>query len=231
MIYKLDTLIARVALAVLLCILCTNCYPPMKAPLRVKPVSGQEVKREPDPSVIQPGVTTRAEIVREFAAFDTGWKAEQLFLGRWLRSGFVMNGGRDWGGQILAVEFDGKGIVDRYHVFSDNEFLRGEDSFLLTSVDTDPSDEQPSRDPSLESILGYPISADQIEKLSCWRYARVYSPATTNPRDFGLVIHLKEKVYLDRGGRERGVSMISLETDILTVVRVVRFLRMSRERR
>jgi len=203
----------------------------MKAPLRVKPISGQVLKAEPDTSVIQPGVTTRAEIVRQFAAFDIGWKGEQLFLGRWLRSGFVMNGGRDWGGQILAVEFDGKGIVNRYHLFSDNEFLRGEDSFLLTSANIERGDEQPSRDPSLESILGDPISADQIERLSCWRYARVYSPATTNPREFGLVIHLNKKVYIERRGKKYGVKMIPLETDVLTVVRVVRFLRMSSERR
>ena len=229
---RLNALIVRVALAILLCILCANCYPPMKAPLRVKPVTGQELNAEPDTSVIQPGVTTRAEIVHQFAAFDTGWKGEQLFLGRWLRSGFVMNGGRNWGGQMLAVEFDGKGIVNRYHVFSDNEFLRAEDSFLLTSASIQSGDQQLSRDPSLEFILGYPISAQQIAGLSCWAYARVYSPVTTNARNFGLVIHLKEKVYLDSsGGKKHGVTRITLETDVLTVVRVVRFLRMSGQNR
>jgi len=204
----------------------------MKAPLRVKPLTGQELRAEPDTSVIHPGVTTRAEIIRLFAAFDTGWKGEQLFLGRWIRSGFVMNGGRNWGGEILAVEFDGKGIVNRYHMFSDREFLGREDSFLLPSANSEPGDQQPTRDASLKFILGYPISAEQIDRLSCWAEAEVYSPITTNTRNFGLVIHLKEKVYLDEGGKNKhAVKKIFLETDVLTVARLVRFLRMSGQNR
>jgi hypothetical protein len=119
-------------------------------------------------------------------------------------------------------------IVKRYRLFSDNEFLHGEDSFLLTPANIESGDHQLSRDPSLKFILGYPITAEQIEGLSCSPYATVYSPATTNPRDFGLVIHLKDKVYLDGAGEKKhGVKKIILETDVLTVVRVVRFLRMS----
>lgn len=162
------------------------CYPPMKAPLRVRPVTGPELKSEPDTSLIQPSVTTRAEILRRFAAFDAGWTGKRLFLARWLRSGFVMNGGRNWDGQILAVEFDEKEVVKRYQVLSDNEFLRGEDSFLLTSANTEPGNEQPSRDPSLKSILGYPISAEQIERLSRWAEATVYSPPRRTHVTLGL---------------------------------------------
>ena len=223
--------LASMALVVLVLasIFLVACYPPMKAPLRVSPVMGPQQKSEPDTSVIKPGVTTRNEILQQFAAFDTGWKGKRLFLGRWLHSGMVLNGGRLWAGKIVAIEFDQKGVVTRYQVFSDDEFLHGQDSFLLTSANVDP-DDQPS-DPSLRSIIGDPISAEQIERLSCWRYARVYSPATTNPRDFGLVIHLKEKVYLERRGEKHGMKMIFLECDVLTAIRVVRFLRMSGERR
>ena len=129
---------------------------------------------------------------------------------------------------MLAVEFDEKEVVSRYHVVSDNEFLRGEDSFLLTSTNVEPGDEQASRDPSLRLIVGYPISAEQIESLSRWANATVYSPATTSPLNFGFVIHLKETVYLDRGeGTKHGVKTIVLEAHVLTVVRLVRFLRMS----
>jgi hypothetical protein len=113
----------------------------MKAPLRVKPVTGtgEDLRAGPDTNVIHPGVTTRAEIFRQFAAFDTGWKGERLFLGRWLYSGMVGNGGRWWAGKMLAVEFDEKGVVTRYRVLSDNDFLRNEDSWPLTPANPNPA--------------------------------------------------------------------------------------------
>ena len=82
-------LVSTALVVVLPLIFLVACYPPMKAPLRVRPVTGVELKSESDTSVIQPGVTTRAEILQQFAAFDTGWKGQRHFLGRWLHSGMV----------------------------------------------------------------------------------------------------------------------------------------------
>lgn len=135
---------AVVILALFACILITACVvPPMKMPTRVRPVIGDELGAEPDTAVIHPGVTTRAEILHQFASFDTGWKGERLFLGRWLRSGFSNNAERYWHGKNLVVEFDEKGIVIRYRVLSDKEFLDGEDSWLLTSEKDQPGFQQP----------------------------------------------------------------------------------------
>jgi hypothetical protein len=108
----------------------------MKVSLRVKPVTGDDLMAEPDASVIHPGVTTRAEVLHQFAAFDAGWKGEQLFLGRWLRSGLTEDIGTDWRrweGKNLVVKFDEKGMVIRYEVLSDTQFLDNKVSDLLTS--------------------------------------------------------------------------------------------------
>jgi hypothetical protein len=127
---------AIVALPFCLCILLTACAIPMKVSLRVKPVTGEDLMAEPDTSAIHPGVTTRAEILHQFAAFDAGWIGERLFLGRWLRSGLTEDMGTDWRrweGKNLVVEFDEKDTVIRYEVLSDKQFLDNKDSGLLTS--------------------------------------------------------------------------------------------------
>jgi hypothetical protein len=134
---------ALVSLSLLACIFLTACAPPMKMRTRVKPVVGDELGAEPVTGVIRPGVTTRAEILRQFASFDTGWKGERLFLGRWLLSGFSNNAERYWHGRNLVVEFDEKAVVIRYMVLSDKEFLDGKDSWLLTSEKDQPGFEQP----------------------------------------------------------------------------------------
>jgi hypothetical protein len=50
--------------------------PPKKMPLRVRTVTGIDVGSDPDATVIREGVTTRAEVLRQFANFDTGRKGE-----------------------------------------------------------------------------------------------------------------------------------------------------------
>jgi hypothetical protein len=251
---------ALVVLPFFLSILLTACYPPMKAPLRVKPVegTGEDLRAEPDTNVIHPGVTTQAEIVSQFAAFDTGWKGERLFLGRWLYSGMVGNGGRWWAGKMLAVEFDEKRVVTRYRVLSDNDFLRDEDSWPLAPANNEPGEQQ--TDPSvtvktvnvagknvlLLRIYGnhgkmspnslensdYRIAAENIEGISRWPYATVYAPGTTAARDVGLVIHLKGKIYPDGDVQKKhGVMRINLETDVPRVVLLMRFLHMSGDNR
>jgi hypothetical protein len=127
---------ALVGLPPCLCILLTACAIPMKVSLRVKPVTGEDLTSEPDTSLIRPGVTTRAEILHQFAAFDAGWKGERLFLGRWLRSGLTEDIGTDWRrweGKNLVIEFDDKGTVIRHQVLSDKKFLDYKESGLLTS--------------------------------------------------------------------------------------------------
>jgi hypothetical protein len=233
---------ALLVLPLLLSILLVDCYPPMKAPLRVKPVTGtrEDLRAAPDTNVIHPGVTTRAEIFRQFAAFDTGWRGEQLFLGRWLYSGMVGNGGRWWGGKILAVEFDEKGIVTRYRVLSDDDFLRDQDSWPLAPAKNAPRYQQTDSTVTVKTenvagksvlrldIDGYRIAAEEIERLDRWPYARVYAPNPTDANHLGLVIHLKEKIYRDGDAeRKHGVTKITLETDVPTAVLLMRFMRRS----
>jgi hypothetical protein len=202
------------------------CDPVLILPLRVKPANGtgKDLKAEPDTSVIQPGVSTRAEVLQQFAAFDTGWKGERLFLGRWAYSGMEAMGGRWWGGKILAVEFDEKGVVTRYRVLSDDDFLRDRDSYPLTPA------KENQDEPQIHSIeiFGYRIEAREIKQLSRWRYATVYSPAITTARDIGVVIHLKQKIY--RSGdveKKHGVTSVSGECNVSTAVLLMLLLRSS----
>jgi len=251
---------ALVVLPFFLSILLTACYPPMKAPQRVKPVAGtgEDLRAGPDTNVIYPGVTTRAEIVRQFAAFDTGWKGERLFLGRWLYSGMVGNGGRWWTGKMLAVEFDENGVVTRCRVLSDNDFLRDEDSWPLAPANNEPGDQQTDHGVTVKTVnvagknvlllcihgnhdkmfpsslenSDYRIAAEDIEGISRWPYATVYAPGTTTARDLGLVIHLKGKIYPDgEVQKKHGLMRINLETDVPGVVLLIRFLHMSGDSR
>ena len=117
-------------------------------PLRVRTVTGIDVGADPDATVIDEGVTTRAEVLRQFANFDTGWKGEQLFLGRWLRSGFSADfaddGNRRWDGRNLVVNFDETGAVTRYRVLSDAELHNSENPGLLTAEKHLPEFQQPA---------------------------------------------------------------------------------------
>jgi hypothetical protein len=126
-----------VFLPVFFCIFLAACVPvPMKLRTRVKPITGEELGAEPDISVIHTGVTTRAEVLQQFVAFDTGWRTGNLFVGRWLVSGFssdVDNANRVWGGKNLVVEFDEKDVVLRYRILSDIEFLNTDIFMLLKS--------------------------------------------------------------------------------------------------
>jgi len=240
--HKLAAPIARVLLTLFLCILSTNCYPPMKVHTRVKPVTGtgEDLRAAPDTNVIHPGVTTRTDVLRQFAAFDTGWRGERLFLGRWLYSGMVGNGGRWWAGKILAVEFDEKGLVTRYRVLSDDDFLRDQDSWPLAPAKDAPRDQQTDSTVTVKTenvagrsvlflnIHGYRIAAQEIEGLDRWPYAAVYAARTTFAGHLGLVVHLKEKIFREGDvERRHGVTKITLETDVPTAVLLMRFMRRS----
>ena len=274
---------AFVVLPLSLCLLLTACVPvPMKMRTRVTPVTGEELGGEPDTSVIQPGVTTQSEILHEFADFDTGWKGERLFLGRWLRSGFSANvnasNGRLWEGKNLVVEFDEKGAVIRYQVLSDQKFLNVENSGVLASEKDLPGFQQPASTQKcheqnlpgnsqptcgatvkIVNVMGkdllevsgacpggfyaallcpaakYRIAAEQIEGLRAERWynashrvtdaTKVYPPVAN---DFVLSIHLKERIRAEdtteRGKKDGGVKTLSLDTDMPTVLLLVRFL-------
>jgi hypothetical protein len=273
-----------VVLPLFLCIFLAACVPvPMRT--RVMPVTGEEQGAEPDTRVIHPGVTTRSEILHQFSAYDTGWKGERLWLGRWLRSGFSANAsasnGRLWEGKNLVVEFDEKGTVTRCHVLSDKEFLHNDNSGLLTNekdlsgfqqpASTQncnkgdlPGNRQPACGATLKivNVMGrdllevsgacpggsfsaqlcadtkYRIAAEQIEGLSAqhWnnaacsapRCGEVIPPVTS---DFVLYIHLKERIRAvgttEEGGKNGGAKTLRLDTDVPTVVLLVRFLHMS----
>ena len=267
---------ALVALPLHFCIFLTACSIPMKVPLRVKPVMGGDLMAEPNVRVIRPGVTTRAEILHQFAVFDAGWKGERLFLGRWLRSGFSQEGisWRRWGGENLVVEFDEKGTVVRYQVLSDKDFLENEDSVLLTSDERlsgfreSASSEKclkatwiGSRQPAcgatiaIVNIMGrdlleisgaypgnnqfvrgrYRIAAEQIEEFLPYGYTTDHDngieiqPVTS---DFVLSIRLKEPIRTvsATGTHEENsdTKVLKLDTDVPTVVQLVRFVYMSR---
>jgi hypothetical protein len=74
----------------------------------------------------------------------------------------------------------------------------------------------------------YRIAAEDIEGISRWPYATVYAPGTKSPRDLGLVINLKRKIYPEGDVQKKhGLTRIDLETDVPRAVLLMRFLHMS----
>jgi len=235
-------------LPVFICVFLTGCIP-IKVATQVKPVTGAILESEPDTSVIRVGVTTRAEITQQFAAFDTGWKGERLFLGRWLRSGMgvapMPHTDRSWRGHNLVVEFDEKGAVTRYQVLSDKEFVDTLPS-LLSAEGYRSESQQPTSGTSfkIENVMGKEfldlsavdmvfgidswrsrITREQIERLSTWE--RGTGGSVT---DFNLRIHLRDKVeqefLVSSSGRrgKRRTKILSLHADVPTIVLLVQFL-------
>jgi hypothetical protein len=227
-----------------ICIFLTGCIP-LNFATKVKPVTGAILESEPDTSVIRVGVTTRAEITQQFAAFDTGWKGERLFLGRWLRSGvWVAPLYGSWPGHNLVVEFDEKGTVTRYQMLSDQEFVDALPS-LLSGEGHLSELQQPTSGTSfkIDTVMGkeflelsavslWPrdeswrsrITREQIERLSTWE-----GWTDGSVTGFNLKIHLRHKVEQEfqtpyRRGRRRA-KFLSLHADVPTVVLLVQFLR------
>jgi hypothetical protein len=189
----------------------------MKLATRVRPVTGEELRTEPDTSLIQVGVTTRAEILQWFAAFDAGWKGERLFVGRWLRSGFSVNvadeNGRVWEGRNLLVEFSEKGIVLRYQVLPDQRLLDElprvlstekrmpelEYSTSGTAIKIDNATGKQFLDLSGgDAYLSWTcrIAPEQVERLSAVSFFGATDVPVTGylASNFVLDIHLREKI-------------------------------------
>jgi hypothetical protein len=234
-------------LPVCICIFLTGCIP-VKVATRVRPVTGAILESEPDTSVIRVGVTTRAEITQQFGAFDTGWKGERLFLGRWLRSGVGVapepRKDRWWAGHNLVVEFDEKGAVTRYQVLSNKQFVDALPSLLFAERHLSEF-QQPTSGTSfkIDNVMGKEIldlsavdivlgneswrsriTREQIERLSTWESGSGWSVT-----EFNLKIHLREKVeqeFLVSSGRrgKRRTKILSLHADVPTIVLLVQFL-------
>jgi hypothetical protein len=234
-------------LAVLFCFICiflTGCLPINFGP-KAKPVRGAILELEPDTSVIRVGVTTRAEITQQFAAFDTGWKGERLFLGRWLRSGvWVAPLYGSSPGHNLVVEFDEKGTVTRCQVLSDQEFVDALPTLL--SAEGHLSElQQPTSGTSfkIDTVMGKEflelsavemmpggeeswrsrITREQIERLGTFQ-----GGTDESANDFSLQIHLRDKVEQEfqtpyRRRRHRS-KILSLHADVPTIVLLVQFL-------
>lgn len=231
-------------LLVFICIFLTGCLP-INFATKVEPVTGAILKSEPDTSVIRVGVTTRAEITQQFAAFDTGWKGERLFLGRWLRSRvWVAPLYGSWPGHNLVVEFDEKGTVTRYQVLSDQEFVDALPTLL--SAEGHLSElQQPTSGTSfkIDTVMGkeflelsavrmFPggeeswrsrITREQIERLSTSDWG-----TNGSVTDFNLTIHLRDKVEQEfqtpYRRRKHRSKILSLHADVPTIVLWVQFL-------
>jgi len=237
----------RAILPVFICIFLTACVIPIKVATRVRPVTGGTLESEPDTRVIRVGVTTRIEIIQQFGAFDTGWKGERFFLGRWLRSGVGIaptpHTDRWWAPHNLVVEFDEKGTVTRYQVLSDKKLL-DELPTLLSAERHPPEFQQTTCGTSfkMDDVMGKEfldlsafemaprqetwksrITREQIERLSTWE------GMTPPVNEFDLTIHLREKVEqeFDEHGWRRGkrrTKTLSLRADVPTIVLLVQFL-------
>jgi hypothetical protein len=241
-----------VTLPVSLSIFFTACVP-VKVPKQVQPVRGENLKWIPETSAIQVGVTTRAEIIQQFGAFDTGWKGEHLFLGRWLQSGGIAvigmysdfnYGGGGWAAHDLVVEFDERGAVTKYQILSDKQFL-DQLPRLLSIAGHLPEFQQPTTGTSFKTVIVMGKEFLDLHAVDRWwgttdvpwssritlgeieRLSAWPTPLSAN--EFGLSIHLRDKVEVEfheshsKGGTRR-TKTLRLHADVPTVVLLVQFM-------
>jgi hypothetical protein len=100
-------------------------------PKRTRTPQGTKEKSV-DLTLIQPGKTTRAEVMDNLKLIDTGYTGNRFFLGRWSSSsaggwvflvgmgGGIGNSARIWKSGNLLIEFDVNGIVKKYGTFKDS---------------------------------------------------------------------------------------------------------------
>jgi len=115
----------------LLCLALVACLAVTPLPQRTRTPQGTEEKSV-DLTFIQPGKTTRAEVMDKLKLIDTGYSGDRFFLGRWCSSsaggwifiiglgGGIGNSARIWKSGNLLIEFDGSGIVKKYATFKDS---------------------------------------------------------------------------------------------------------------
>lgn len=108
-------------------LLCSGCIAPIPMTKRTSGPAGTIEKKKIDLKFLQPGKTTRDEVIQELAWVDSGIKEEHLFVARWASSGsgWVWLGPDDCGAPLcrdlgpyrnwtvhnLIVDFDDAAIV------------------------------------------------------------------------------------------------------------------------
>jgi hypothetical protein len=125
------------------CLLWLGCLgAPMRVPTHTRGPMGEHANA--DLSFLRVGSTTRAEVVQQLGWADAQLKNDRLFLGRWMSSKWaavtaVYGGGgsadRIWHTHNLIIEFDEKGVVSRYRLFSDDALAK-ELSASLQNIQT-----------------------------------------------------------------------------------------------
>lgn len=122
-------------LSALLCATLAGCVGVTPLPKTTRTAQGTEIKTV-DLDFLEPGKTTRAEVMEKLKLIDTGYQSERFFLGRWSSSsmggwaflvglgGGVGNSSRLWKSGNLLVEMDEQGIVHNYKTFNDAELLK-----------------------------------------------------------------------------------------------------------
>ena len=116
---------------VCLCLLWLGCLAtPMRVPTHAQGPSGEHGSA--DLSFLRVGATSRVEVVQQLGWTDAQLRNDRLFLGRWISSKWVVAwaaggpyqgvGGapRIWHTHNLIIEFDEKGVVSNYRLFSDD---------------------------------------------------------------------------------------------------------------
>jgi hypothetical protein len=116
----------------LLCLTLAGCLGVTPMPKRTRTPQGIEEKSV-DLTFIQPGKSTRAEVMDKLKLIDTGYSGDRFFLGRWSSSStggwaFIVGMGGRMGGSArlwksgnLLIEFDGNAIVRKYDTFKDTQ--------------------------------------------------------------------------------------------------------------
>lgn len=105
----------------------------LSVPIRVQPQTQGPQGGLVDPATIQPGATTREQLLKDWGWSDMQVPSDRLFVGEMKRSterqvetvGVVpLDTFRVWEDEYLFVEFDGNGLVSKLHFSSHNHLYR-----------------------------------------------------------------------------------------------------------
>lgn len=203
----------------------SGCVGATRMVTRARGSSGQQFDPKTfDPSAVQPGITTREEVLAKFAMINTGYNDPHLFWGRWAKSQWGYwwivvapspNGGggagagdahRIWTVHNLLITFDDSGVVKDKQLLDDNALLWRELNKHASSL----SPIDPTEIISLH--YGEPRIALAREWVEAVRTGRKTTTVRVTPDKIVRIAHTGPNEKSDSPGRSCHILYLSEKT-------------------